>query len=126
MKLKTLRPIAAALVVASLTPAAFAETLAEHPAVQVAQSWSSRGIDPNTFIVGHPAGSQVDAQTQAAELLSGSKAHNSNAEFSKLSTKLSNRRVNSDAQAQAAALLRGSTARADAQRTRVSSSKVGF
>jgi hypothetical protein len=33
--------------------------LEAHPAVRVAQSWSTRGIDPNTFIVGHPAGVQL-------------------------------------------------------------------
>jgi hypothetical protein len=31
------------------------ETLGQHPAVLVAQQWSARGIDPNTFIVAHPA-----------------------------------------------------------------------
>jgi hypothetical protein len=31
------------------------ETLGQHPAVLVAQQWSTRGIDPNTFIVAHPA-----------------------------------------------------------------------
>ena len=36
---------------------AIAEPPGEHPAALVAQSWSSRGIDPNTFIVLHPAGS---------------------------------------------------------------------
>jgi hypothetical protein len=35
---------------------AIAEPLGQHPATRVAQSWSSRGIDPNTFIVLHPAG----------------------------------------------------------------------
>lgn len=34
-----------------------AKTSGNHPAVLVAQSWNSRGIDPNTFIVQHPAGS---------------------------------------------------------------------
>lgn len=37
------------------------ETLGQHPAVLVAQQWSKRGIDPNTFIVAHPAGLQVPA-----------------------------------------------------------------
>jgi hypothetical protein len=31
------------------------ERLGQHPAVLVAQEWSTRGIDPNTFIVAHPA-----------------------------------------------------------------------
>ena len=56
MNAKILRPLAAALVVTSLALPAFAESLGEHPAVLVAQKWSSRGIDPNTFIVLHPAG----------------------------------------------------------------------
>jgi hypothetical protein len=55
MNVKTLRPLAAALVLASLAQSAIAETLGEHPAVIVARTWSSRGIDPNTFIVLHPA-----------------------------------------------------------------------
>jgi hypothetical protein len=56
MNAKLLRPLAAMLVVASLSQSAIAETLGEHPAVLVARTWSSRGIDPNTFIVQHPAG----------------------------------------------------------------------
>jgi hypothetical protein len=31
------------------------EALGQHPAVLVAQKWSTRGMDPNTFIVAHPA-----------------------------------------------------------------------
>lgn len=31
------------------------EPLGQHPAVLVAQEWSTRGIDPNAFIVAHPA-----------------------------------------------------------------------
>jgi hypothetical protein len=31
------------------------EPLGQHPAVLVAQNWRTRGIDPNTFIVAHPA-----------------------------------------------------------------------
>ena len=38
---------------------AISETLAEHPAVVVAQTWNTRGIDPNTFIVAHPARPQL-------------------------------------------------------------------
>jgi hypothetical protein len=56
MNVKTLWPLAAALVLASLAQSAIAETLGEHPAVIVARTWSTRGIDPNTFIVLHPAG----------------------------------------------------------------------
>jgi hypothetical protein len=32
------------------------ELLGEHPAVLVARHWGTRGIDPNSFIVAHPAG----------------------------------------------------------------------
>jgi hypothetical protein len=39
----------------SSTVSATSETLGQHPAVLVAQQWSTRGIDPNTFIVAHPA-----------------------------------------------------------------------
>jgi len=55
MKVKTLQRLAAALVFGSLATSAIAETLGEHPAVIVAREWNSRGIDPNTFIVLHPA-----------------------------------------------------------------------
>jgi hypothetical protein len=56
MNAKILRSLAAAAVVASSAHPAIAESLGEHPAVLVARTWSSRGIDPNTFIVLHPAG----------------------------------------------------------------------
>jgi hypothetical protein len=63
MKAKTLRSLAAALVVTSLPHVAIAESLGEHPAVLVARTWSSSGIDPNTlgiipnsFVFLHPAG----------------------------------------------------------------------
>jgi hypothetical protein len=55
MNAKILRPLAAALVVASIAHPVIAQSLGEHPAVLVARTWSSRGIDPNTFIVRHPA-----------------------------------------------------------------------
>jgi hypothetical protein len=55
MNVKTLRRLAAALLFGSLATSAIAETLGEHPAVIVAREWNSRGIDPNTFIVLHPA-----------------------------------------------------------------------
>ena len=35
------------------------EKLGAHPAVIVAQTWNSRGIDPNSFIVAHPARLQL-------------------------------------------------------------------
>jgi hypothetical protein len=56
MNAKILTSLAAALVVTSLAHPAIADSLGEHPAVLVARTWSSRGIDPNTFIVQHPAG----------------------------------------------------------------------
>jgi hypothetical protein len=37
------------------------ERLSEHPAVLVARNWGARGIDPNTFIVAHPARLQLVA-----------------------------------------------------------------
>ena len=48
--------LAAAVVLTSVAHTAISQTLGEHPAVLVAQTWGSRGIDPNTFIVQHPAG----------------------------------------------------------------------
>jgi hypothetical protein len=54
MNIKALRSLAAALVFAS-AHSAIAETLGEHPAVIVARTWSTRGIDPNTLIMRHPA-----------------------------------------------------------------------
>jgi hypothetical protein len=56
MNAKVLSSLAAALVVTSFVPPAIAEPLGEHPAVVVARTWNNRGIDPNTFIVAHPAG----------------------------------------------------------------------
>jgi hypothetical protein len=56
MNTKILGSLAAALVVTSLALPATAQSLGEHPAVVVARTWSNRGIDPNTFIVLHPAG----------------------------------------------------------------------
>ncbi len=56
MNMRVLQPLsAAALMVAALAQPVVAETLGEHPAVLVSKSWSTRGIDPNTFIVAHPA-----------------------------------------------------------------------
>jgi hypothetical protein len=64
MNVKTIRPLAAAtLLVASLAHPAIAETLGEHPAVVVARTWSTRGIDPNTFIVLHPAAPKFLAES---------------------------------------------------------------
>ena len=65
MNVKTLRWLAAALVFGSLATSAIAQTLGEHPAVVVAREWNSRGIDPNTFIVLHPAAPQFLAVSPA-------------------------------------------------------------
>jgi hypothetical protein len=43
------------------------ESLGQHPAVLVAQTWNTRGIDPNKFIVAHPAGLQLIAASPAAK-----------------------------------------------------------
>ena len=54
--MRVLQPLAAAaLMVAALAQPVAAQTLGEHPAVLVSKNWSTRGIDPNTFIVAHPA-----------------------------------------------------------------------
>ena len=58
MNVKTLWRLVAALVFGSLATSAIAEGLGEHPAVIVARTWNTRGIDPNTFIVLHPAAPQ--------------------------------------------------------------------
>jgi len=55
VNIKTLKRLAVALVFGSLATSALAEGLGEHPAVIVARTWNARGIDPNTFIVLHPA-----------------------------------------------------------------------
>ena len=65
MNVKTLRRLAAALVLAPLAHSAIAQTLGEHPAVIVARTWSTQGIDPNTFIVQHPAAPQYLAVSPA-------------------------------------------------------------
>jgi hypothetical protein len=51
---------------ASEPGAPVSQKLGEHPAVLVARAQANRGIDPNTFIVGHPAGRQVLAASPAA------------------------------------------------------------
>ena len=48
--------LASALVVTSLAHPAIAEPLGEHPAVLVARTWNRYAIDPNTYILPHPAG----------------------------------------------------------------------
>jgi len=75
MNIKTLRRLAAALVLGSLATSAIAEGLGEHPAVIVARTWNDRGIDPNTFIVLHPAAPQfVAAPAEKAEKVAKSGA----------------------------------------------------
>lgn len=52
------------------------EPLGEHPAVLVARTWDTRGIDPSTFIVAHPArlellrASPTDSSAEGAGKLS--------------------------------------------------------
>jgi hypothetical protein len=69
MNMKTIRPLAAAaaLLIAPLAFSASTDTPGEHPAVLVAKTWSSRGIDPNTFIVAHPARLQLVAASPTEE-----------------------------------------------------------
>jgi hypothetical protein len=75
MNTKTLRSLATALMVTSLPLPAIAESLGEHPAVLVARTWNSRGVDanileliPNTFVFLHPAGPVwVDASSTVEE-----------------------------------------------------------
>ena len=68
MNAKVLSSLTAALVVTSFVPPAIAETLGEHPAVVVARTWNNRGIDPNTFIVAHPASTRwVSEAPQTAD-----------------------------------------------------------
>ena len=43
------------------------EPTGDHPAVIVARQWSTRGIDPNQFIVAHPAGLRLIATPQSGE-----------------------------------------------------------
>jgi hypothetical protein len=70
MNAKVLSSLAAALVVTSFVPPAIAEPLGEHPAVVVARTWNNRGIDPNTFIVAHPASTRwVDEAPTTADKL---------------------------------------------------------
>jgi hypothetical protein len=61
--------------------------LEAHPAVRVAQSWSTRGIDPNTFIVGHPAGAQLQTSL-STQSHPGTAASVAGVESAKLSAKL--------------------------------------
>lgn len=62
---------AAALIRGSRNPvdeiaktSAVREQLNEHPAVVVARSWDTHELDPNTFIVMHPAGLQLVATSR--------------------------------------------------------------
>jgi hypothetical protein len=43
------------------------EPVGQHPAVLVAQKWRTRGIDPNTFLVAHPARLQLLAAAETDE-----------------------------------------------------------
>jgi len=68
MNIKALPSLAATVVVAALAQPAIAETRGEHPAVLVSRSWSTRAIDPNTFIVQHPAGHTWVSESPTAKL----------------------------------------------------------
>jgi hypothetical protein len=75
MNVKVLTSLAAAVVVTSLAQPVIAESLGDHPAVLVSRAWSNRGIDPNTFIVQHPAGPVwVNASPKATDKLTGDPA----------------------------------------------------
>src|SRR5262245_221568 len=63
MNFKALRRLVAALVFGSLATSAIAEGLGEHPAVAVARTWDSRGIDPNSVIVLQPASPRFLAES---------------------------------------------------------------
>ena len=67
MNVKTLGRLAAALVLGSLATSAIAESLGEHPAVIVARTFATQGIDPNTFIVLHPAAPRFVAGSPTEE-----------------------------------------------------------
>lgn len=56
MKTQLIAVMGALALGAVLAQPASADSLGQHPAVLVAQKWQTRGIDPNTFIVLHPAG----------------------------------------------------------------------
>jgi hypothetical protein len=43
-----------------------AHVMGDHPAVVVARTQAKRGIDPNTFIVAHPAGPRLLAASPTA------------------------------------------------------------
>jgi hypothetical protein len=52
--------------VADSSDARTSAKLGDHPAVVVARTQAKRGIDPNTFIVAHPARLQLLAASPAA------------------------------------------------------------
>jgi hypothetical protein len=56
MKTRSMAVMSALALGAVLVQPASADSVGQHPAVLVAQKWETRGIDPNTFIVLHPAG----------------------------------------------------------------------
>lgn len=53
---------------AVLAQPASADRLGQHPAMLVAQKWQTRGIDPNTFIVLHPAGGRLLAAAPTVQV----------------------------------------------------------
>lgn len=64
----------------SLRSTRVSKPLGEHPAVLVAQTWSTRGVDPSTFIVAHPArlqllaASPTESQPPSATSVAGVRA----------------------------------------------------
>ena len=63
---------------------AIGERLGAHPAVVVAQTWNTRGIDPNTFIVAHPARLQLIAASPAEKDSQRAEAVTASTEVSQL------------------------------------------
>jgi hypothetical protein len=53
--------------IAAVVEPTVVEPTGDHPAVIVARQWSTRGIDPNQFIVGHPAGVRLIATPPSGE-----------------------------------------------------------
>lgn len=50
------------------TTAASSDALGDHPAVIAARTWSTRSLDPNTFVVAHPARLELVAASPSEKL----------------------------------------------------------
>lgn len=68
MKTRLTAVIGAFALGAVLAHSASADMLGQHPAVLVAQKWETRGIDPNTFIVLHPAGLRLAPASPTSQI----------------------------------------------------------